>query len=633
MTDAELLQCLDRFPAGEPITLYHVDATGKLVKAIQESGGKVALRPGEFWLTTNVETRGGFKGGAGLDRVLAFKLDRRFVSLLADLALTQRTAGQAEDIGKIFEMMGIKGVNIAVPRVNFEGGGKGRTLPEGDVNISLRMTREAPEMARLFELSIQEINLARLEPSKPPGQRMVRFALIKPPARPGQPPPDEAALKAELNGRMESIMGGVNRRAEAFGGGTLLALDAVAAIFRFFNNRYQQKRVEEAIKQVEEEIGRHRVMVPTDGVLLQFYYLLRGAADADPNTPMQPLPDFQFLEVLYGKTPDEAKLTLPPMIKAGGPRDTYQVQSQWIPPLIPPSPKDLMTPFKKVALGTFAAGKSWLQQVEFNDFFGFDDEQQMFLKIPKDTTVSFIVLNPPHIIKWAASPWSVSTVAPPIRREKTASGDEIEVIDLDPDLGAIFTRVTATPVFPADDDTEDVFLDTHPTVDQTGALNRYPNFGKVRWVRPENIVITGFLNLAGKVEENKAEAPKPRIVAPPDTPAPPTPQAPQKPKPDPAFIPKPWELASKDQWGQLLDGNPPVYIVAPNDSLWKIAERLYGTGAKADQLFEANKGRIDPVTKTIYPGQKLKAPGAKPPGSPPPSTPPPGPQPGSNNIA
>jgi hypothetical protein len=114
--DAGIIKALERFPSGPPIILYHVDATGGLPTAIEKSGKMVDLRAGEFWFTTNVETRVGFKGGAGLDNVIKFTVDRRFVALLSELALDQRTGSVAEQGLKYF-----LGVDLAVPRVNFEG--------------------------------------------------------------------------------------------------------------------------------------------------------------------------------------------------------------------------------------------------------------------------------------------------------------------------------------------------------------------------------------------------------------------------------------------------------------------------------------------------------------------------------
>lgn len=53
--------------------------------------------------------------------------------------------------------------------------------------------------------------------------------------------------------------------------------------------------------------------------------------------------------------------------------------------------------------------------------------------------------------------------------------------------------------------------------------------------------------------------------------------------------------------------NVDYYEIQKGDSLWKIAEKAYGNGAKYTAIFEANKEVIkDP--DLIYPGQKIRIP-------------------------
>ncbi|CCD41501.1 FIG00455140: hypothetical protein [Candidatus Paraburkholderia kirkii UZHbot1] len=51
------------------------------------------------------------------------------------------------------------------------------------------------------------------------------------------------------------------------------------------------------------------------------------------------------------------------------------------------------------------------------------------------------------------------------------------------------------------------------------------------------------------------------------------------------------------------------YAVVSGDNLWKIAEKYYGSGAKNDLIFEANKPMLKSPDK-IYPGQVLHVPPA-----------------------
>ena len=50
-----------------------------------------------------------------------------------------------------------------------------------------------------------------------------------------------------------------------------------------------------------------------------------------------------------------------------------------------------------------------------------------------------------------------------------------------------------------------------------------------------------------------------------------------------------------------------TYTVQSGDSLWKIAEELYGSGAKYQHIFEANRDILDDPDR-IMPGQVLKIP-------------------------
>ncbi|MEZ5537893.1 MAG: peptidoglycan-binding protein LysM [Thiolinea sp.] len=54
-------------------------------------------------------------------------------------------------------------------------------------------------------------------------------------------------------------------------------------------------------------------------------------------------------------------------------------------------------------------------------------------------------------------------------------------------------------------------------------------------------------------------------------------------------------------------GDDEFYIIEKGDSLWKIAEKAYGNGAKYTAIFEANREVItDP--DLIFPGQKIRIP-------------------------
>ncbi|WP_373777266.1 peptidoglycan-binding protein LysM [Glaesserella sp.] len=54
-------------------------------------------------------------------------------------------------------------------------------------------------------------------------------------------------------------------------------------------------------------------------------------------------------------------------------------------------------------------------------------------------------------------------------------------------------------------------------------------------------------------------------------------------------------------------GDDEFYVIQKGDSLWKIAEKVYGNGAKYKAIVEANKEVIKHEDK-IFPGQKIRIP-------------------------
>lgn len=59
--------------------------------------------------------------------------------------------------------------------------------------------------------------------------------------------------------------------------------------------------------------------------------------------------------------------------------------------------------------------------------------------------------------------------------------------------------------------------------------------------------------------------------------------------------------------GESLGGDDEFYVIEKGDTLWKIAEKAYGNGAKYTAIVEANKEVIKDADK-IFPGQKIRIP-------------------------
>lgn len=59
--------------------------------------------------------------------------------------------------------------------------------------------------------------------------------------------------------------------------------------------------------------------------------------------------------------------------------------------------------------------------------------------------------------------------------------------------------------------------------------------------------------------------------------------------------------------GEKLGGDDEFYEIQKGDTLWKIAEKAYGNGAKYTAIVTANKEVIKDADK-IFPGQKIRIP-------------------------
>ncbi|MRU14889.1 peptidoglycan-binding protein LysM [Roseovarius sp. A21] len=57
----------------------------------------------------------------------------------------------------------------------------------------------------------------------------------------------------------------------------------------------------------------------------------------------------------------------------------------------------------------------------------------------------------------------------------------------------------------------------------------------------------------------------------------------------------------------VAGGDPVFHEVQKGDSLWAIAEKTLGNGARYEEIFEANKPMLSHPDK-IYPGQRLRIP-------------------------
>ena len=80
------------------------------------------------------------------------------------------------------------------------------------------------------------------------------------------------------------------------------------------------------------------------------------------------------------------------------------------------------------------------------------------------------------------------------------------------------------------------------------------------------------------------------------------------PEPEPAPVPEPEApVAAEEAVEAAADGEQRTYTVQAGDSLWKISDKMYGSGGKYMKIFEANTDLLENPDK-IFPGQELVIP-------------------------
>jgi len=83
--------------------------------------------------------------------------------------------------------------------------------------------------------------------------------------------------------------------------------------------------------------------------------------------------------------------------------------------------------------------------------------------------------------------------------------------------------------------------------------------------------------------------------------------APAPAEPPPAEVPQAEVETAEPAAPAAAEGKGRTYTVESGDTLWKIAEQMYGSGSKYMKIFEANSDLLENPDQ-IFPGQKLKIP-------------------------
>lgn len=286
-------------------------------------------------------------------------------------------------------------------------------------------------------------------------------------------------------------VGGPSPKGMATIAGIQLAFEGVNFALNLVNDYIQKKKVTQALDQIRSTIAGERAANQQMGILLLFYYT---QYEAPEESIIKPGAAFDHLTWGKGVTRDEAlrdALSVPTLSRGTGPNERAFSQEVWIPPLQKSSITTAKCPFKPIAVGRFFLGnsnKAKFQLVEFSILGGFDDVREKSIELPADTNADFVVLDPPAQVYW----YNINgrqSVGVPLKDDKTANGNIIKVVDLDP--WSPF-NAKAAMVFPMDDWTEKVFGTVSPT-DNYFPLRSYVNFNMIRWIRAGNIHLLRFL--------------------------------------------------------------------------------------------------------------------------------------------
>jgi len=273
--------------------------------------------------------------------------------------------------------------------------------------------------------------------------------------------------------------------------GIQLAFEGVNFVLNLVNDHIQKKKVADALEKIKPQVARERMENPRMGILLLFYYVQHQAPE---ESIIKPGGAFDHLTWGKGATRDEAieDIFRTPSISSGtGPNESKFSREVWIPPLQKSKVTIAKCPFPPVAIGRFFLGVSnqvKFQLVEFSILGGFDDLFEKSIKLSANANAEFAILKPPAQLSW----FNINgrhLVDVPLKTGKTANGNDITVVDLDP--WSPF-NAKAAMVFPIDEWTEEIFATVGPT-DNYFPLSAYVNFNMIRWIRPENIHLLHFL--------------------------------------------------------------------------------------------------------------------------------------------
>lgn len=279
-------------------------------------------------------------------------------------------------------------------------------------------------------------------------------------------------------------------KGEAKIAGIQLAFEGANIICNMINDYIQKQEIEKKLSSIQQEVAKARLENRRSGVILLFYY---RQYEPDKDSIMKPGPVFDYIIWGQGLTRDEA---IRDALKAGsigpgvGKDERKFAQEAWIPPLERTALTEARCPFPQIGIGQFYFGNGSsanFQLVEFNTLSGFDDISVTSIDLA-GKNIQFAVLNPPPKVFWMNLNGKQETEVP-LKTAKTANGNDIKVVDLDP--WSPF-NAKAAMVFPLDVVCETAFKRVRATDNYT-QLTMHVNFSMIRWIRAEDIHLLRFL--------------------------------------------------------------------------------------------------------------------------------------------
>lgn len=365
-----------------------------------------------------------------------------------------------------------------------------------------RTARKLTGLATDFEISVGG-RIQKIPPKKPPSKKGSGGGLGGGGGIPAGTPPDLNTPGA----RGQKVSDGIE-----------LGLKGVNFIIQKINDKIQADRMKESWARIQPEIERRLADDPSTGVLIIVQFGQREKQGAEHESPLEHTSRFLGIDTEYGQTESEAwaAWTQRPRVSDGSLKITYQ--RTFIQPRQGVDIRKIQTPFPAYGLGTFLPGRASLMKVRWKGKFGFDEEGDVKLEVPKGQTARFLLLSAPAKISFLNGAISHTTTIPRVWTDAAMAefdySESVWVVDMDRGLFNVGNDMAAM-VFPADNATARLFEGVGRTADNLGQLKRFVNIDTMRWVRPENIHV-----LRKFAEDNRVKSDTPEVIIPKEPPLP-----------------------------------------------------------------------------------------------------------------